>query len=220
MSKNKSKRNGGIVPRQHSFRTPKYYLVIVCEGEKTEPNYFQPYREYLKATANIKIEIQGTGYNTLSLVELAIRIKKEAACDSIWCVFDKDSFGSDFDNAIDKAKKRGIEIAYSNESFEIWYILHYQYHVSQNTRDQYLGILDRRLSEKYDKTSETMYQILQDKQSIAIQNAKKLEKFHDDAQHFSPSERNPSTHVYRLIEALNTLIYDAKSENTDTKSTL
>ena len=99
------------------------------------------------------------------------------------------------------------------------YILHFNYHHSANTRSQYLEILTRELPEKYEKNSETMYQILQDKQSIAIQNAKKLEKFHDDAQHFSPSERNPSTHVYRLIEALNTLIYNAKSENTDTKST-
>ena len=130
MSKNKKKLNGGIVPRRHSFRMPKHYLIIVCEGTKTEPNYFDPYRELLRNIANIKIEIRGTGHNTLSLVELAIKTKKETNCDSLWCVFDKDSFGSNFDNAISKAKKHNLEVAHSNESFEIWYILHFNYHHS------------------------------------------------------------------------------------------
>jgi hypothetical protein len=51
-------------------------ILIVCEGEKTEPNYFR------KFPANPEvydgIDVYGTGYNTVSLINEAIRIKKLA----------------------------------------------------------------------------------------------------------------------------------------------
>jgi hypothetical protein len=62
----------------------------VCEGEKTEPNYFRSFPVDAKV---IKLEIKGEGRNTQSLVENAISLKNGSESDEtdrFWCVFDRD----------------------------------------------------------------------------------------------------------------------------------
>ena len=53
-------------------RRPKgrYYL-IVCEGTKTEPNYFESIRSHLSGGEGDKVVIVGSQSNTLGLVERA-----------------------------------------------------------------------------------------------------------------------------------------------------
>ncbi len=47
-------------------------FLIVCEGEKTEPNYFKSFR------VNAVVEVKGTGRSTLDLVEYTRRLRNEA----------------------------------------------------------------------------------------------------------------------------------------------
>jgi hypothetical protein len=73
-------------------------ILIVCEGEKTEPNYFRKFPE--NPEVYDRIDIHGTGYNTVSLVNEAIRLKNEALKKrepyiEVWCVFDKDDFSTE-----------------------------------------------------------------------------------------------------------------------------
>lgn len=42
-----------------------------------------------------------------------------------WIVFDKDDY-QDFDEAIEFAGKNGFEVAYSNQAFELWFLLHFK----------------------------------------------------------------------------------------------
>src|SRR5580693_4188312 len=87
--------------RRVGFRPERRYYLIVCEGEKTEPNYFEALKKSLEfdAPARVEIKIFGEGRNTKSLVEKAVERKKEIEknstrkVDKIWVVFDKDSFG-------------------------------------------------------------------------------------------------------------------------------
>ena len=88
-------------------------ILIVCEGQRTEPNYFKSFPVVNKTV------IKGTGRNTLSLVDYAISEKKKGDYDQTWCVFDEDSRTQDFDNAIKKCSSNDIFPAYSNESFEL-----------------------------------------------------------------------------------------------------
>jgi len=87
-------------------------FLIVCEGEKTEPNYFRMFPENNEVYD--EIDIHGTGYNTESLVKKAIELKNEAIKKKepyieVWCVFDKDSFSNEqFQGAIDLARKSKI----------------------------------------------------------------------------------------------------------------
>ena len=96
-------------------------ILIVCEGERTEPNYFDQFE-----VTNITIDPRGIGDNTIRLVKYAINESKRNDYDQVWCVFDKDSFPKDnFNNAVQLAQNNDFGIAYSNESFELWYILHF-----------------------------------------------------------------------------------------------
>ena len=101
-------------------------FLIVCEGKVTEPSYFEQF-----SLATARIEAIGEGKNTLTLVDAAIKLRDEAesAYDECWVVFDKDDFPSDdFDNAIRKAEANGLQVAYTNQAFEFWLLLHFDGH--------------------------------------------------------------------------------------------
>ncbi|MBF0466770.1 MAG: RloB domain-containing protein [Nitrospirae bacterium] len=199
--------------RKQNYRKVSKTILIVCEGEKTEKNYFESFRKDLhNSLINIQdVKIIGTGYNTCSLVQkakdLRIELKKEGKDFEItWVVFDKDSFASEnFNKAIDSAKKCNIRVAYSNEAFELWYLLHYAYIDAGLSRDQYKEKLTTRLGFKYEKNSKSMYSTLLDRQTTAIINAKKLIEHHktSNPNGLNPERDNPSTTVHELVEELN-----------------
>jgi hypothetical protein len=181
-------------------------ILIVCEGEKTEPNYFKAFPDdpYV-------IDVKGDGRNTVSLVEEAIQLKNEAErkrvpYQEVWCVFDRDSFPlKNYNEAIALADREKIRCAYSNEAFEIWYLLHFDYHDAGLSRTQYKDKLTEKLGTKYLKNDETMYYTLQDKQEIAIRNARKLYSFQCEQasqRKQAIQEQNPVTLVFKLVEKL------------------
>ena len=188
------------IPRRNIRDT----ILIVCEGEQTEPNYFNAFSE--DNNLKIDIEVEGTGYNTDSLVKKAIKLKEEREKINkpyveVWCVFDRDDFKKvNFNNAFDLAKQNSIKIAYSIECFELWYLLHFKYMKSAISRWQYITKLNELISTGYTKNNPKTYYLLKDKQNTAIKNAKRLlneyytEKLYD---------RNPSTTVFKLVERLN-----------------
>ncbi|MGD0750951.1 MAG: RloB family protein [Anaerolineales bacterium] len=151
---------------------PRQQFLIVCEGAKTEPNYFKKF----PIPPDSVVDVEGPGANTDGLVKEAILLMKKKKYDQVWVVFDRDSFTPQhFNNAIQLAKNNGIRVAYSNEAFELWYFLHFHYLEAGITRDDYchrLGQADC-LGHKYDKKSEDIYDELSGKQSIAIRNANK-----------------------------------------------
>jgi hypothetical protein len=183
--------------RKVDIRVPRESILIVCEGARTEPNYFLGFR----VTPNI-FDIRGLGNNTVSLVNRAIEIaENEGPFDQIWCVFDRDSFPAEnFNQALRKAKDNNINVAYSNEAFELWYILHYDYLDAAITREQYIDRLEQILGKKYEKNSKEMYKVLLNKQQNAIRNAEKLLSTYDPV---CPEKDKPSTTVHLLVILLN-----------------
>jgi len=172
-------------------------ILILCEGTKTEPNYFNSFIcEYRLSN----VHICGTGWNTDRITKEAIKQRNNYS--QVWCVFDRDSFKPhNFNRAFQMVKKyQNIHIAYSNEAFELWYLLHFEPCNSAISRKQYIKKLDELLNEKYKKNSTTMYLKLKDKQQTAIKNAKKLLKTYKEE---NPEKNNPSTNVYELVELLN-----------------
>jgi hypothetical protein len=183
--------------------------LIVCEGEKTEPNYFKSLAETLDWD-QVQVEVDPTGMNTQSLVERARKRKSEknqlgvASFDEIWVVFDRDSFKSDqFDNAIKSADAAGMKAAWSNEAFELWYVLHFEFRNSGMSRRDYRRVLTRHLKQRYKKNDPEMYDKLEElgNQSLAIRYAKSLDKARI-ADKQPPSAANPCTLVYKLVERL------------------
>ena len=170
-------------------------FLIVCEGAKTEPQYFSGFK--LPSA-----KVRGAGKNTKSLVDEAIRIKDESdPYDHYWCVFDRDSFPAEtFNAALQKARSHGFEVAYTNEAFELWYLLHFSYSDTALSRRLYGEKLTEQLGRRYQKNDASMYETLEKYQGQAIKHAHKLLASYG-AGH-NPEKDNPSTRVHVLVELL------------------
>jgi hypothetical protein len=208
MNKKSSSRKTNIDYYNRKVKTRRWFL-IVCEGEKTEPNYFRSFPVNPKV---IKLDIKGEGKNPKSLVEKAIELKNDSESDEtdrFWCVFDRDknpknpNDSQNFNSAITLARKKGIDVAYSNDAFELWYLLHFHYYNIAISRQDYQNMLTQLLGHKYKKNSEMIYEELKDKQQDAIKHAKRLLQKYDRP---NPETDNPSTTVHLLVEELNSFI--------------
>ncbi len=206
-------RNGGYDRREATRRIRDRFL-IVCEGAATEPNYF---RAFPVKTELIEVNIKGTGANTKSLVDEAIRIKTQAQRDGkpynqVWCVFDRDEFpAAHFNDAFRLAKGNGIRTAYSNQSFELWYYLHFHFNDAALHRHAYGEKLTKLIGRKYEKNREDMYALILNRQDSAIRNAIKLLTRYSPC---NPEKDDPSTTVHLLVEALNEFV-EAPDEQAD-----
>lgn len=190
--------------RISSTRVVKQSFLIICEGENTEPDYFNAFR---LTSANIKAI--GQGISTIGLVQKAIRIKEDEhhkgnSYDQCWVVFDKDDFpNNDFNTAITLAENNGIKVAYSNQAFELWFLLHYNLIHGAMHRNQYASKLNEHLDFAYSKErgiGTLMYQVLLPKQNDAIRNARTILQQWDGV---SPALAESSTKVHLLVEELN-----------------
>jgi hypothetical protein len=184
--------------RKKNFREIRKNFLIVCEGEKTEPHYFENFRVPKKI-----FDVFGLGANTESLVEKTIVLRDSSivSYDEVWCVFDRDSFpANNFNNALRLAEQNKIKVAYSNEAFEIWYLLHFQFHDSATSRNQYSTMLTDRLGFRYKKNDSSIYDQILPLQWTAIRNAENLLRSYCN---HSPERDNPSTTVHHLVQELN-----------------
>lgn len=115
--------------RNAPTREERLTLLIICQGAVTEVEYF---RHFELATADI-IPL-GRPFDPETLVQEALDLRQAAidqkkAYDQVWCVFDKDDTEpGPFHAAIQKAQANGLEVAYSNQVFEYWFLLHFDPH--------------------------------------------------------------------------------------------
>lgn len=187
---------------------PRKIFRVYTEGAKTEPNYLKAIKQELRLS-EIDISIYGCGDHTLPLVEFVIKEKEysSAANDDEtewWVVFDRDDH-NDFNKAIECAETQGINVAYSNEAFELWLILHFEYLQTSYGRDNFSKKLTNLLGRKYEKSDPRTYEAVKDLESVAIRNAKRLEQEHNNSGVTSYIKRDPSTTMYKLIERLRAL---------------
>ena len=199
--RNKSSR--GYSPRKVNTREVRQRFLIVCEGKETEPNYFRSFRVNRDV---VEIDIKpGSGRQPSRLIKIAENENLKGDYDQVWCVFDRDNWtANNFNNAIINANNKGFKVAYSNEAFELWYVLHFQVLNTGINRKDYVQKLDVALKKKYQKNSEKIYDELLDKQDIAIKNATKLLSQYQPP---SPDKDNPSTTVHVLVQELNKFIH-------------
>lgn len=198
--------------RPYGNRPQRRYYLIVCEGEKTEPNYFEAIRKILPKEMVNRVTIEGTGRNTLSLINYAnleIEKRKQAGGPPyyhIWLVFDRDSFNpDDFDNAIQCIEQKSStsekwHAAWSNEAFELWYILHFRTQTGGAlSREAYQDILESEMGRPYKKNAPDMFELICDRTPQAIRRAETARKLLADQPFHS---QNPATTVHRLVNQL------------------
>ncbi len=187
-------------------------ILIVCEGENTEPSYFNQFR-----LSSATVKSVGEGYNTISLVNRAEQLAGEKQYDQVWCVFDKDDFTeNDFNRAIQIAEAQNFNVAYSNQSFEYWLILHFDDHqgggMHRSDYNDKINELLKPFGVTYDgngtkKVSEDFFELLdgidtktkKKRVDLAITRAtRNFEQF----DHKNPAKEESSTTVFRLAEEL------------------
>lgn len=209
------------------FRRYKYLFLIVCEDQKTEPAYFERFVSQIPDDT-IYLRPIGTGRDPKGVVQRAIierDILKEEAnreVDEVWVVFDKDDADENnarilrFQDAFEIAKTENIEVAYSNEVFELWLLLHFtdvdkekplpRSEVYSSLRDEILKIpkyadyvYNHRIIDP--RTIEVVFE--SGDQSSAISRAQILVEYHKDCE---PINSNPLTKVHILVQTLLTWI--------------
>jgi hypothetical protein len=233
-----------VQERPQHTRHYKEYFLIVCEDESTEPTYFkkvfQEEFEKLLPKDTIRIETVGTGRNSLGVVEKAVekRISRTEiipkTIDHVWAVFDKDDLDQNettakrFEEAFSVAAANDINIAYSNECFELWLLLHFVnvsntkpiprkavegkdksgclYGMLENainkgrTPDQQILYDHAHHSRPYISVEELIAIIMKSgDEAKAIARAQALDA---SQQGKKPIEANPNTTVYKLVQEL------------------
>lgn len=210
-----AKNKRGVEPifeRPAPFRAEKQTILIVCEGENTEPTYFNQFR-----LSSATIKAIGDGYNTISLVEQATRLQDKYQCDQVWCVFDKDSNSAqNFNGAISLANSLNYGIAWSNQAFEYWLILHFEDHQGGGmNRSEYNNKINKYINplgavfdgETNKKISDKFFNLLigidpktnAKRTNLAISRAKRNLSFHSGV---NLAAAESSTTVFRLVEEI------------------
>ncbi|EDM26133.1 hypothetical protein LNTAR_16338 [Lentisphaera araneosa HTCC2155] len=191
----------------------KRYL-IACEGQETEPNYFAEIKNQLPR--DIVVVPKGDGRNTLSLVKWAEqednKLKaSDQEADEVWIVMDRDSFESHhFDNAIKSAEAKGFELAWSNECFELWVLLHFEEISVSLPREAIYQKLSAIFGFNYvrEGKNKNLFQLIREyggDEELAIQRAERLwlqaKEDHDEGTPYSST--NPATGIHKLVQKLN-----------------
>ncbi|NDV59398.1 RloB family protein [Bacteroides sp. 519] len=201
--KNTNPRIERKLTRVSGVREVKQTFLIICEGINTEPDYFNAFR-----LTSAHVKAVGHGMSTLTLVQKAIHIKEEEkrkgrTYNQHWVVFDKDDFPEkDFNAAILMAQQNGFEVAYSNQAFEFWFLLHFNLYQGSLHRSKYEKMLSDLLGFPYTKktgVSIKMFNLLFPKQPKAIQHAKIVMKQFNEK---NPAREESSTTVFQLVEEL------------------
>jgi len=197
-------------PRRDRSRiiSPEYHLIIT-EGKKTEPLYFEGLKKAVNQKYQGRIEIVGLGEgaNTLTILSAAeqMQLRSGNMYRHIWIVYDKDDFPEDdFDNTFFRCQELSDDSVtyhalWSNECIELWFLLHFEYMQSNLYRGQYIPKLTTYLNSRYQKNRTDMFELLYPYLDDAIRNAKRLLKCHDK---IIPSQCTPGTAVYEIFEKL------------------
>ena len=111
-------------PRNKKLRPLGCVLHVLCEGERTEPNYIRRYvRLVCRGNRSVKVE-PTTATSPVELVEEAVKLKhssKVVVGDQYWVVYDRESeqqcSPEQHKKAYQLAQQEGIHIAISGIAF-------------------------------------------------------------------------------------------------------
>lgn len=195
-------------------RRPLTTVLIVGEGQETEPNDFRGLKESEDAVRrSFGIDVkEGKGGSPEAVVREALKhktnaIQREEPYDEIWCVFDVEGLQDheSLHSALALAKGHGVNACLSNPCFEVWLLSHFlrsaRYfsdgHAVAGELNQHWG---RIADGGYSKSDRSVYRRIGHLTRTAIENARNvLEKDHQGRPVY---QANSSTQVYLLVDHL------------------
>lgn len=202
------KRSAKSYQRRGPQREPYDFIVIVCEGKKSETLYFEAIKtKYRLGNANIRVT-SAPGTDPMSIVKYAEKLVEENGYDRAYCVFDRDNH-STYDQAITRvsAAPGGVLRAITSwPCFELWLLLHFKYTTRpfnpvgrKSAGARLLAELQKHYP-TYEKGSSTAFSDTAVKLNEAMKNAAKLMEYNRRC-----NSTNPSTLVHLLVDYLTKL---------------
>ena len=205
-------RNTNSYERLQGSKEPRKSILIVCEGKKTEPIYFNSLKRILRL-AMVEIDIVGEGAAPITVVDRAIELREErrhlaktslrkAAYEVVYCVVDVEAPKAEsLSRAVDKARGNNLQVILSNPCFEYWYILHFRKTGGHFGTSRKVKSALQRVHPAYCESDTTIFDVAYPKTADAIRHSKEvLREQHHDAEDLSAC--NPSTHVHKIVEYL------------------
>ena len=198
--------------RRRARRSSYDMVLIVCEGEKTEPNYFRALIDDFRLnTANVVVAENTAGSSPGTVVDFALKTyRKEREYDRIYCVFDKDHHTTYY-KALDRIKRANLNEGHSIIAitsipcFEFWLLLHFVYTTKPfdighgSICANVISDLKKHIPE-YTKGDMNIYQATQKRLDNAIRNSKMVLSYCETA-----GTDMPSTMIHELVEYLKNL---------------
>ncbi len=222
----------------------KYTFIIFCEDGAVEPAYFKSFRaDNIKISAfgnkkqhHAQVDFATEYFRQNDLIEV-VEGKEVLKIDEgaqVWCVFDRDKEDNDqkdtaFNDSIANGLSKGIKMAWSNDDFELWILLHFEDVNPQDEdykhRTKYYERLTAILKSMQPITQEERrvvqnpnfdyytamkgkkkfisitYQQMKDNLQIAIDRAIQLEEYYD-TKTTTPHLQCPCTKVHHLVMEL------------------
>ncbi len=186
--------------RRRGFRSPRPRLLILCEGARTEPNYFAALSQEL-GLAGVKVK----GPATLKEMPEKVRVGWTDDFDEVWCVVDVDERGSEVRRLREELgrlrprKNRTVHEAVSAPCFEYWLLLHFAFTTQafygmeggRSACEQVIHRLQDHLP-GYKKNDAAVYDRCRKRQTVALRNARRLD----------PKQTSPTTEIGKLVERL------------------
>lgn len=205
--------------RLHGERTKGRRFLIVCEGQKTEPYYFEEFCQFYQLhTPRVRIAPGNHGSSPACVVAYAEDLFDEDerlgpdSYDQVFCIIDRDKHTT-YHTALNRIKEledagKPFVAIPSVPCFEYWLLLHFAYSRQPFHATGKKSICDCVIRElrkqpgftNYGKGQKNIYSLLRDKTDIAIEHALRAEK---DAK--QTGEENPSTRVHHLVTKLQEL---------------
>lgn len=195
--------------RKRPTREPYDVVLIVCEGKKTEPAYFNGIRlAYRLSSANVTAMQSGQGNDPMSVVTYAEKMAGSKKYDKVYCVFDRNGHAQ-YAAAIQRviqsplAKEGRLFAAQSVPCFELWILLHFQPWTAPFTVSGGRSACENAIRELqryipvYGKNFAGVFAFLKDRLDAAVTNGTALE-----AHNANTGSDNPSTFVHKLLECL------------------
>ena len=196
--------------RREPKRSSYDRVLIVCEGSKTEPNYFRELVEHLRLnTANVEIDGDSDPSPKSVVAHAKRRYQQEEGFDRVFCVFDKDEHSTYQQAVRDLAAEELADVFTAITSvpcFEYWLLLHFIFTTKPYARSESYSPGQHVLRDlkvhlpAYSKGSQDIYLQLMPHIDLAIRYAERAGQ-----QAAQNQTDNPTTQVHRLVSYLRAL---------------
>lgn len=137
-----------LVPETNRTANETVTFILFCEDEVSEPYYFAGLQKEKKVKVNYVPNQKSNFRNYVNTIQYCIdnglaevvdgvAKLKDDVTHHIWCIYDRDAEHVIYNNiaianqlqfttAVQVAEQAGLKVAWSNDAFELWILLHFE----------------------------------------------------------------------------------------------